>query len=103
MAGGQVDDEGVPLGEIAGEGVPDFHAGGRVERTGIALVHEGECITLCPDAEAQIASDGGADGVVINYYFPVEIEVVGALSDEQVRRVSECVFDELARELDSRV
>ena len=43
------------------------------------------------------------DDLVINYYFPVEIEVIGTLTDEQIRRVSTYVFDELTRELASRM
>lgn len=85
--------------------VPAFQAGGRVERTGLALVHEGEYIVPAPDSEARIADGAGAAGEeqVINYYFPIEIEIVGTLSDEQVRRVAEFVFDTLANELDSRI
>jgi len=73
----------------------------RVDKTGLALVHEGECIVSEPGCEAVLSADGA--GVGVNYYFPVEIEVVGALSEEQVRQVSEYVFDELSRELSSRV
>jgi hypothetical protein len=82
--------------------VPGFATGGRVERTGIALVHEGEYIVPQPGSEAAIASwpDGGA---VVNYYFPVQIEVVGSLPEAEVRRVAEHVFGELDRELNTRI
>ncbi len=96
-------DEGAFLGEMPELEVPAFQTGGRVERTGIALVHEGEYIMPVPGSEAQISSDGQGDGVVINYYFPVEIEIVGALNEEQILRVSDYVFAELTRELASRV
>ena len=92
-------------GDTAGEdslAVPAFAAGGRVERTGIALVHEGEYIVPQPGSEARI-SPSPADGTVINYYFPVRIEVVGSLSDTEVQRVADYVFDELDRELAARI
>ena len=83
-------------------GIPGFGAGGLVERTGVALVHEGEYILPAPGSEAVLspASEGLA-GQVINYYFPIEVEVVGALSTEQVQRVAAFVYAELRTELDS--
>ncbi len=99
----QVDEEGAFTGSMVELNVPAFQTGGRVERTGIALVHEGEYIMPVPGSEAQIAAAGSTDGMVINYYFPVEIEVIGALTDEQIRLVAEYVFDELTRELSSRM
>jgi len=103
MPDDQVDDEGPFTGTMVEASVPGFQTGGRVERTGIALVHEGEHIMPAPGSEAQITTYDQANGVVINYYFPVEIEVIGALNDEQIRSVTEYVFDELSRELDSRM
>ena len=94
---------GAFTGQMVELNVPEFQEGGRVERSGIALVHEGEYIMPAPGSEAQITADDQANGTVINYYFPVEIEVIGALSDEQIRRVTEYVFDELSRELGSRM
>ena len=102
-----VDEAGAFTGPIIEMTVPAFQTGGRVEQTGIALVHEGEYIMPAPGSEAQISAavmgDEQGDGTVINYYFPVEIEIIGALSDEQIRRVSDYVFDELTRELASRM
>ncbi|MEV4838672.1 hypothetical protein AB0K05_29505 [Nonomuraea sp. NPDC049486] len=83
-------------GADEGEGLfvmPAFEVGGRVERTGIALVHEGEYVVPAPGSEAVFSQMGGATRVVWN--FPVEVEVVGALSDEQVGAVARHVFDEL--------
>jgi hypothetical protein len=40
---------------------------------------------------------------VVNYYFPVVIEVVGALPEAEVRRMADFVFAELDRELATRV
>jgi hypothetical protein len=47
----------------------------RVERTGLALVHEGERIY---PAEGSAALLGALGPHIVNYYFPVEVEVVGA-------------------------
>lgn len=40
---------------------------------------------------------------VVNYYFPVLVEVVGAVPDTEVRRMADFVFAELDRELATRV
>jgi hypothetical protein len=48
-------------------------------------------------------SDDDSDAPVINYYFPVRIEVVGALGDAEVQRVANYVFDEMDRELTTRI
>jgi hypothetical protein len=42
-------------------------------------------------------------GPVINYYFPVRVEVVGSLPDAEIARVAGHVFDELDRELAARL
>jgi hypothetical protein len=43
-----------------------------------------------------------AEGGVVNYYFPVEVEVVGEADDTLVQRVVAEVVAELDRELASR-
>jgi hypothetical protein len=80
--------------------VPGFAAGGRVDRTGIALVHEGEYIVPAAGSEAVVSPGAGP---VVNYYFPVQVEVVGTLPEDEVLRVAGYVFDELGRELATRV
>ncbi|MFJ5302579.1 hypothetical protein [Streptomyces sp. NPDC088350] len=75
--------------------------GARVERTGIALVHEGEYIVPKAGSEAVISPEG--DSGVIHYYFPVQVEVVGTLPDTEVQRVAGYVFDQLDRELATRI
>jgi hypothetical protein len=80
--------------------VPAYAAGGWVERTGIALVHEGEYIVPAAGSEAVIS---GGSGTVVNYYFPVQLEVVGTLPEHEVQRVAGYVFDELGRELATRI
>ena len=51
-----------------------------------------------PDAPA---SDDGT-GTVLNYHFPLQIEVMGTLDESAMKAVGEHVFRELTRELDSR-
>lgn len=84
--------------------VPGFQAGGRVEQTGIALVHEGEYIYPAPGSEARILPDmqSTAGSQVINYHFPVEIVVVGTLSDAEMQRVVDFVSDAMTTALESR-
>lgn len=85
--------------------IPAFAAGGRVEETGLAVVHEGEWIMPALGSEAVISASSpeGESAQVVNYYFPVEIEVVGSLSQEEVERVANYVFAALEAELSSRI
>jgi hypothetical protein len=84
--------------------VPGFQAGGRIEQTGIALVHEGEYIYPAPGSEARISPDiqGTTGDQVINYYFPVEIVVVGTLSNAEMQRMADFVSDVMTTALESR-
>jgi hypothetical protein len=50
-----------------------------------------------------VVTPESGDGPVINYYFPVRIEVVGSLSDVEMRRVADHVFGELDREMTTRI
>lgn len=81
----------------------DLDAAQRVERTGLALVHEGELVVPAPGAEAQLASSDFATGegpAEVHYWFPVQIEVVG-LDEQTAGGVVQRVFDELQQELES--
>lgn len=60
----------------------------QVERTGLALVHEGERIFPAEGSAAQLSPLSPS---VVNYYFPVEIEVVGS----GMERLAEQIFDAL--------
>ena len=60
----------------------------RVGRTGIALVHEGERIYPADDSVAPLEA---LPTTAVNYYFPVEIEVVGGRMDA----LAEQIFDAL--------
>jgi hypothetical protein len=63
-----------------------------VQRSGLALVHEGERIYAAEDAAASLAPLAN----VVNYYFPVEIEIVGAGSADEL---AERIYAALQREL----
>lgn len=39
---------------------------------------------------------------VVNYHFPVEVELVGTLSDDQRRELAEYVYDELDAALEGQ-
>ncbi|GAB2686939.1 hypothetical protein [Nocardia thraciensis] len=72
----------------------------RVDRTGLALVHEGELIKPAPGSAAGLSA-AGPHGRTINYHFPVHIEVVGELAGEQLDRVAAHLFTELDNALRS--
>jgi hypothetical protein len=84
--------------------LPAFQVGGRVDRTGIALVHEGEWIMPAPGSDALVAPlpDEAPQGQVVTYHFPVEVEMVAQLSDAQRRSVANHVYDELDAALRAR-
>ena len=68
----------------------------RVERTGNALVHEGERIFPAEDSMAGIAATSTG---VVSYYFPVEIEVLGG----DAERMAEEIFDALRMHIEALV
>src|SRR5688500_3218172 len=75
--------------------IPSFQGGGRVRETGIALVHEGEFIMPAPGSEAEVEPVGMQDESVVNYYFPVEIIVVGSLPEEERELITTRVWEQL--------
>ena len=80
----RTDDEAEEIGVAV---MPSFQFGGRVERTGIALVHEGEYVMPAPGSEAVVSPPGaGPHGQPVTWSFPVEVEVVGELSEDHLRR-----------------
>ena len=83
----------------------DLTGAARVERSGIALVQEGELIVPAPGSAAGLAPaqapGGGGGPTEVHYWFPVQVEVVG-LDDATAGAVVARVFDELGRELGAR-
>lgn len=81
----------------------DLDAAQSVERTGLAIVHQGEYVLPASGAEALVGTAGrGADEgpAEVHYWFPVKIEVVG-LDERVAGGVVSRVFDELQQELES--
>jgi hypothetical protein len=76
-------------------------AAARVERTGLALVHEGEVVLPAAGSEAEASLVMADDRTVINYYFPVEIEVRGAASVRDPRSVIERALLKVASGLEN--
>ena len=65
------------------EELPMFQSGGLVKETGLAVVHEGENIMPTPGSEAIIEPAAMTTQGVVNYYFPVEVVIVGSLPEEE--------------------
>lgn len=47
--------------------------------------------------------ESAQQGQVINYYFPIEVDVLGALDEVEVQRIARYVYDELITALQSQV
>ncbi|MEV5847068.1 hypothetical protein AB0M32_34390 [Streptomyces sp. NPDC051985] len=91
--------------EEAGSVGPSGSAGGRVEGTGIAPVHRGEHKVPVPGGEAVAPPHavGAGTGPVLNYHFPVEIQAVGSLPESESAQLLGQAFDQIGRELASRL
>jgi hypothetical protein len=76
-----------------------FQEGGLVRETGIALVHEGEYIMPAPGSEATIEPAQMSAQGEINYYFPVEIVIVGTLPEEEREAIEARIWERLSDEL----
>ncbi len=85
--------------DSGGVGIPAFQSGGVVKETGIALVHEGEFIMPAPGSEALIEGAPEAQATV-NFYFPVEIVVVGSLPEEERAAIEARIWESLGDALD---
>ena|SRR4051794_25492808 len=72
-----------------------FQTGGRVEKTGPAYLHEGEHVVPAERASAVSDVNGMHDKQVINYYFPIEVEVIGSLSYADLQSIAQYVYKEL--------
>ena len=76
-------------------GPPPLADGGAVVReTGLAVLHQGERIVSAPDARATI--ERGSDGLVVNYYFPVEIVIAGSLPEVERELIQARVWESLS-------
>lgn len=73
-----------------------YQAGGRVRETGLALVHEGEFIVPAEGSEADIEPVASGDQTVVNYYFPVEIVMVGSMPEDERARIEAGIWERLS-------
>jgi hypothetical protein len=80
--------------------MPRFAGGGFVRETGLAIVHEGEYIMPAPGSEADIEAAPSTSQGVINYYFPVEIVVVGSLPEEERMSLEARIWESLGDALE---
>lgn len=64
-----------------------------VEKTGLAVVKAGERIVAAEDA---VASLRPAAATTVNYYFPIEIEVVGTSA---AKALAEQIWEALQRDI----
>jgi hypothetical protein len=88
-------DFGLDESEGGDMNIPSFQSGGQVRRTGIALVHEGEFIMPAPGSKAEIEPVAMESERVVNYYFPVEIVIVGSLPEEERELITTRIWDQL--------
>jgi hypothetical protein len=65
-----------------------------VDRTGIAVVHEGERIRAAPHARAGLRPVG-ASGADVQLVFPVEVVVVGGIPEEDRRELEARILSAL--------
>jgi hypothetical protein len=68
----------------------------RVTQTGIALVHEGELVLPAAGSEAQAEQAIDDARAVVQYYFPVEIEVRAAPEPVPAREIVDMALETLA-------
>jgi hypothetical protein len=78
----------------------DEDYGTLVTETGIALVHKGEIILAAADAEAKGEKLLEDARTVVQYYFPVEVEVRGAPDPVDPDAIVERALDALASALE---
>ena len=69
----------------------------RIDRTGIALVHEGEIVLPAAGSEVQASRVMEDARNTIHYYFPVEIEVVSGGKAIDPQEIADLALERLAR------
>lgn len=82
------------------EELPMFQSGGFVRETGLAVVHEGEYILPAPGSEAQIEPAQLTAQGVVNYYFPIEVVIVGGLPEEEHAAIEARIWESLGNALE---
>jgi hypothetical protein len=72
-----------------------------VVETGLAVVHQGEVILAAADSRAQTRDAGDSPGAVVEYRFPVEIEVRGSTTVPDPHQLMQLTLDHLARQIEA--
>lgn len=80
--------------------MPMFESGGFVKETGLAVVHEGEYIMPAAGSEAKIEPTQMMAQGVVNYYFPVEVVIVGSLPEEEQAAIEARIWESLGDALE---
>ena len=83
-----------------GEELPVFQSGGFVKETGRTIAHEYESIMPASSWEAEIGPAHITGQGVVNYYFPVEIVIVGGLPEEERASIEARIWESLGDALE---
>lgn len=75
----------------------------RVTQSGIALVHAGELVLAGPGSAAEAEQVAADDRTVVNYHFPVEIEVRAGGATIDAQRIADLALTRLADSLNEVV
>ena len=68
----------------------------RVEEDGLAVVHQGELIVPAAGAEAVLRAVAAGGPAVVNYYFPIELVIVGELPEEERLAIEGRIWEKLS-------
>lgn len=79
---------------------PPFHGGHVPRGAGLPGPHDAGEIMGPPDLDAAAEPATGAASDVINYYFPVEIVIVGSLPEEERAALEARIWENLGDALD---
>jgi hypothetical protein len=63
-----------------------------VERSGLAVVHQGEKIVAAPGSEAVLSARSGGEA---HYHFPIHVVMVGDIGEDARSEIVARVWDEL--------
>ena len=79
--------------------LPMFQADDYVKETGMDIAYEGEYNMPAPGSEAVVEPMHMTQGV-INYYFPVEVVIVGSLPEEERASLEARIWESLGDALE---
>ncbi|HEY0980871.1 MULTISPECIES: hypothetical protein [unclassified Schlesneria] len=75
-------------------------SGVEIKETGLAIVHKGEFIFPAAGSQAVLQSATGPEATVVNYYFPIEIVLVGDLSEQTHQEIQSRIWEKLGDALE---